>query len=63
LLAFVGRFCDNIFKRFYSQWKSLRLKKFCTDYHYKKSIAQVAGKVKPFPINYGLAEKVGAIAG
>ncbi|MFM6895823.1 MAG: hypothetical protein ACKPKF_00435 [Microcystis panniformis] len=63
MLAFVGRFCDNIFKRFYSQWKSVGLKKFCTDFHYKKSIAQVAGKVKSFPINYGLAEKVGAIAG
>ncbi|WP_341853672.1 hypothetical protein VQZ30_04985 [Microcystis aeruginosa 1339] len=41
----------------------MRLKKNCTDSHYKKSIAQVAGKVKSFPINYGLAEKVGAIAG
>jgi hypothetical protein len=38
----------------------MRLKKFCTDSDYKKSIAQVAGKVKSFPINYGLAEKVGA---
>jgi hypothetical protein len=38
-------------------------KNFCTDSHYKKSIAQIAGKVKSFPINYGLAEKVGAIAG
>ena len=38
-------------------------KKICTDSHYKKSIAQVAGKVKSFPITYGLAEKVGAIAG
>jgi hypothetical protein len=38
-------------------------KKICTDSHYEKSIAQIAGKVKSFPINYGLAEKVGAIAG
>jgi hypothetical protein len=52
-LAFVGRFWDNIFKRFYSQWESWRFKKICTDSHYKKSIAQAAGKVKSFPITYG----------
>jgi hypothetical protein len=28
-------------------------KKICTDSHYKKSIAQIAGKVKSFPITYG----------
>ena len=38
----------------------LALNSISTDSHYKKSIAQVAGKVKSFPINYGLAEKVGA---
>ncbi|GBF54127.1 hypothetical protein N0824_01986 [Microcystis sp. 0824] len=30
-----------------------KFEKICTDSHYKKSIAQVAGKVKSFPINYG----------
>ena len=28
-------------------------KKICTDSRYKKSIAQIAGKVKSFPITYG----------
>ena len=28
-------------------------KKICTDYHYKKSIAEAAAKVKSFLITYG----------
>jgi len=28
-------------------------KKICTDFHYEKSIAQAAGKVKSFLITYG----------
>jgi hypothetical protein len=40
-------------KDFIHNGNLVRLKKFCTDSHYKKSIAQVASKVKSFPITYG----------